>query len=75
MKTVVKTHSRNPLHRRRKRLKAKERNETAIRADYNRRPCASAGHHATKKHSWRTNCLDCGISMSWDKDLKRYSIG
>ena len=76
MRTVVRTHSRNPLHRRRKRLPPKKRNEVAMNADYNRRVCTQGGkvkHNAAKKHSYKTYCLDCGVTMRWVQD--RYYYG
>ena len=74
MKTVVKTHSRNPLHRRRKRIPAKKRNEVAIMADYNRRPCKSSGHKGAKANAYLTNCVSCGVPLSWSFVHKRWII-
>ena len=60
------------------RLPPKKRNDRALILARQRRHIRAGGiaeHYPTKKFSYKTVCSECGVKMSWNKDLRRYIIG
>jgi len=60
------------------RLPPKKRNNRALMLARQRRHIRVGGiteHYPKKKFSYKTVCSECGVKMSWNKDLGRYIIG
>jgi len=60
------------------RLPPKKRNNRTLMLARQRRHIRVGGiveHYPKKKFSYKTVCSECGVKMSYNKDLGRYIIG
>ena len=75
---MIRLHRKGSERRFRKRVPAKKRNNRALMLARQRRHIRVGGiaeHYPKKKYALKTTCSECGVKMSYDRDLKKYIIG
>ena len=72
---MIRLHRKNNEGKRlRERVPAKKCNARALMLARRRRHTKTDGHYPSKKFSYKTRCIRCGVGMSYNKDIRRYLV-